>query len=79
VLVEMRVESGGSYCAIAGMGINVNHVVDDFPDELRETAGSIAMSLGHVIDRQAFAVALLRQLDAQYRRFSESSAAPAVS
>ena len=79
VLVEMRVEPGGSYCAVAGMGVNVNHRIDDFPDELRETAGSIAMSLGHTADRRAFAVALLRQLDVRYRRFSESSATRAAS
>ena len=79
VLVEMRVEPGGSYCAIAGMGVNVNHAIDDFPDELRATAGSIAMSLGHKVDRQAFAIALLRQLEAGYRQFSENSAGPAAS
>lgn len=79
VLVEMRVEPGGSYCAVAGMGVNVNHAIDDFPDELRETAGSIAMSLGRSVDRQAFAAALLRALEARYRRFSENSAAPAAS
>ncbi|HSH39090.1 MAG TPA: biotin--[acetyl-CoA-carboxylase] ligase, partial [Chthoniobacterales bacterium] len=79
VLVEMRVEPSGSYCAIAGMGVNVNQAIDDFPDELRETAGSIAMSVRRPIDRQAFAVALLRQLDRRYREFSESSAARAAS
>ena len=79
VLVEMRVEPGGSYCAIAGMGVNVNHTIADFPDELRKTAGSVAMSLGRSVDRHAFAVALLRQLDARYREFSESSAARAAS
>ena len=79
VLVEMRVEPGGSYYAIAGMGLNVNHALQDFPDELRETAGSIAMSLGRSVDRRAFAVALLRQLDTRYRTFSESSAVRAAS
>ena len=79
VLVEMRVEPGGSYCAVAGMGVNVNHRLDDFPPDLRETAGSIAMSLGRAVDRQPFAVALLRQLDARYRQFSENSATHATS
>ena len=79
VLVEMRVEPGGSYCAIAGMGINVNHAVHDFPDELRETASSVAMSLGCVVNRQAFAIALLRELDARYRQFTDSPAVRAAS
>ena len=79
VLVEMRVEANGSYCAIAGIGINVNHAAEDFSPELRETAGSIAMSLGRAVDRHALAVALLRQLDARYRAFSSNSAARAAS
>ena len=36
---------------------------DDFPAELRERAGSLAMSLGRPVDRVAFAVALLRAMD----------------
>ena len=79
VLVEMRVEPGGRYCAIAGVGVNVNHALDDFPAELRQTAGSVAMSLGRPVERQAFAVALLRQLEARYRAFIENSATPAAS
>ena len=79
VLVEMRVEANGGYCAIAGMGINVNHALEDFPPELRETAGSLAIALGHPLDRHALAVALLRELDARYRAFSSNSAAPAAS
>ena len=79
VLVEMRVEPNGRYCAIAGMGVNVNHSPEDFPAELRDTASSIAGCLGHPVDRQAFAVALLRELDARYRAFSNNSAARAAS
>ena len=67
VLVEMRVEPGGNYCAIAGLGVNVNHSLEDFPLELRGTAGSLAMIAGHPIDRFALGIALLRKLDASYR------------
>lgn len=70
VLVEMRVEQSGGYCAIAGAGVNVNHTLEDFPPELRETAGSIASCLGRSVDRQAFATALLREIDSRYRAFS---------
>ncbi len=79
VLVEMRVEPSGSYCAIAGMGVNVNHALHDFPPELRDAAGSIASCIGRPVDRRAFAVALLRELDARYRAFSSNSAARAAS
>lgn len=79
VLVEMRVEANGSYCAVAGVGVNVNHALEDFPLELRETAGSLAICLGREVDRHQFAVALLRELDACYAAFSNNSAARAAS
>lgn len=66
ILVEMRVESSGTYCAIAGIGLNVNHATDDFPDELRETATSLALATGRSIDRTALAINLLRKLDECY-------------
>lgn len=79
VLVEMRVEASGNYCAIAGLGLNVNHAAEDFPPELRETAGSIASCLGRTVNRNEVAIALLRELEAGYRAFSNNSAAPAAS
>ncbi|HEY8835043.1 MAG TPA: hypothetical protein VIM09_05620, partial [Chthoniobacterales bacterium] len=63
VLVETKAGSGGEFSAIAGLGVNVNQAPEDFPVELRERAGSLAMSLGRQVDRAAFAVALLRELD----------------
>ena len=63
ILVEGRTEGDGAYVAVAGIGINVNQTIDDFPDELRATAGSLAMATGKRISRSALAIALLRQLD----------------
>jgi BirA family transcriptional regulator, biotin operon repressor / biotin---[acetyl-CoA-carboxylase] ligase len=62
VLVEGRTASDGSYLAVAGIGINVNQTPDDFPEELRATAGSLAMAAGRPIARQQLAIALLRRL-----------------
>ena len=62
VLVEGRTASDGSYVAVAGIGINVNQTLDDFPDELRATAGSLAMVTGRRISRTKLAIALLRKL-----------------
>jgi BirA family biotin operon repressor/biotin-[acetyl-CoA-carboxylase] ligase len=69
VLVEMRVETSGGYCAVAGLGINVNHSADDFPVELQKTAGSLALAAGRPVDRAAFTIALLQTLDDDYRGF----------
>ncbi len=63
LLVEGRTEKDGSYIAVAGIGINVNQRMDDFPEALRSTAGSLRMAGGKIISRTRLAIALLRQLD----------------
>jgi BirA family biotin operon repressor/biotin-[acetyl-CoA-carboxylase] ligase len=63
VLVEGRTAGNGSYVAVAGIGINVNQTIDDFPEELRATAGSLAMAAGRKISRTKLAIALLRVLE----------------
>src|SRR2546423_14855283 len=63
VLVEGRTSSDGSYVAVAGIGINLNQTIDDFPEELCASAGSLAMATGRRIDRAKLAIALLRKLD----------------
>ncbi|KAF5407042.1 MAG: Bifunctional ligase/repressor BirA [Candidatus Udaeobacter sp.] len=67
VLVEMRAQEKAAHLAIAGIGVNVNQSREDFPKELQSRAISLAMALGKQIDRQSFAVALLRNLDRTYR------------
>jgi BirA family transcriptional regulator, biotin operon repressor / biotin---[acetyl-CoA-carboxylase] ligase len=67
VLVEMRAQDKAPHLAVVGIGINVNHCADDFPAELRARAISLAMALGRQVDRQKFAVTLLRNLDLTYR------------
>src|SRR5438045_2271776 len=49
VLIEGRTAADGSYVAVAGIGINVNQTIDDFPEELRDSAGSLAMATGKKI------------------------------
>ena len=67
VLVEMRAQNNAPHLAVVGIGINVNQWRDDFPAELQHKATSLAMALGQQVDRQKFAVALLRNLDLTYR------------
>jgi len=76
VLVEMRAQNKAPHMAVVGIGINVNQCRDDFPAELQGRAISLAMALGRQVDRQNFAVALLRNLDLTYReKFSKTVAA----
>ena len=67
VLTEMRAQENAPHLAIVGIGINVNQSSDDFPVDLQGRAISLAMALGQGVDRQKFAVALLRNLDRTYR------------
>ena len=67
ILVEGRTDNSGCYVAVAGVGINVNQTLDDFPQELRATAGSLAIAAGNRIDRGKLAIALLRDLEKQFR------------
>jgi BirA family biotin operon repressor/biotin-[acetyl-CoA-carboxylase] ligase len=62
ILVEGRTASDGSYQAVAGIGINVNQTIHDFPEQLRATAGSLAMATGSNLSRQELAIALLRKV-----------------
>ena len=66
VLVEMRAQDKAPHLAVVGIGINVNQSRDDFPAELQDRAISLAMAVGRQLDRQNFALALLRKLDVTY-------------
>lgn len=72
VLVEGRTASDGSYVAVAGLGVNVNQTLEDFPVELQPIAGSLRMATGQQIQRGPLAVALLRKLEADYRAFTRA-------
>jgi BirA family transcriptional regulator, biotin operon repressor / biotin---[acetyl-CoA-carboxylase] ligase len=77
VLVEMRAQDKSPHLAVVGIGINMNQCRDDFPAELQDNAISLAMALSRQIDRQQFAIALLRKLDLTYREnFSKAGVAP---
>ena len=73
--METKAGGGAASTAIVGIGVNLNQSSEDFPIELRERAGSLAMALGRKIVRADFAVALLRELERTRARaftFSES-------
>src|SRR5438067_378533 len=72
-LVEMRAQKNAPHLAVAGIGVNVNQSREDFPKELQSRAISLAMALGKQVDRQKFAIALLRKLDRSYRELFGTS------
>ena len=63
ILVETRV--GKNPFAVVGIGLNVNHATQDFPDDLRGHATSLADVSGHHFNRNDTASLLLRHLGDQ--------------
>lgn len=68
ILTEMSVEgeTGALQYIVLGIGVNVNQALDDFPEELRDLAGSVAMAAGHPIDRGRLAAEIIKAVDAMY-------------
>ena len=60
--LSLEAESGLVSYAVVGVGVNCNRRAEDFPPELRETAGSILSQTGKRVDRNALAAAMIRAL-----------------
>ncbi|MBQ0059658.1 MAG: biotin--[acetyl-CoA-carboxylase] ligase [Lachnospiraceae bacterium] len=60
ILTEMSIEaeSGAIDNVIIGIGINANQTLEDFPEELQQIAGSIAMASGHQVPRAKLAACM---------------------
>ncbi len=61
ILTEL-VTTGSTTYAIIGIGINCCQTEEDFPDEIRGFAGSLAMVCGRSVDPAAVAAALVEAL-----------------
>lgn len=70
ILVETRV--GSDPFAVVGIGLNVNHTPEDFPEELRGRAASLAMITGSSLDRKTVAASLIGELGKADRLMRES-------
>ena len=71
ILTEMGLESesGSLQYLVTGIGINVNHRPDDFQEEIRDMATSLAMELGRPVRRAELAIQIIRALDRMYAVF----------
>jgi BirA family transcriptional regulator, biotin operon repressor / biotin---[acetyl-CoA-carboxylase] ligase len=67
-LAGILVERGQG--TVLGIGLNVN--VEDFPEELRESATSLRKLLGRSLDRSEVARALIQRLDFHYAQALDS-------
>lgn len=67
ILAERRARPDAPHITILGLGLNVNQAETDFPPELRASATSLALAVGHPVDRTRVAVEVLQRLNASYR------------
>ena len=65
ILTEMNAEATRVRHIVVGIGINVNHV--QFPDDLQQTATSLAIETGRTWSRVDLCAALLKSLDREYQ------------
>jgi BirA family biotin operon repressor/biotin-[acetyl-CoA-carboxylase] ligase len=63
ILAEMQTEAGVLQSVVLGIGVNVNAPLSAFPPELQDKASSLFLAGGRLLDRAAFAAALLTHLE----------------
>lgn len=67
ILIEVQSDRAGAQFAVVGIGVNVNHTAEDFPDELRERATSLRLASRRIADRAALAASLLAAMTQRAR------------
>jgi BirA family biotin operon repressor/biotin-[acetyl-CoA-carboxylase] ligase len=71
ILTELSAEVDKIKHLILGVGMNVNHVSSDFPEDLRSTASSLRIESGQKQNRAEMAVKILREFDRDYALICE--------
>ena len=69
LLNEMNAETERVNYVILGIGVNLNMTQEQFPDDLRYPATSLALALQHPVDRVRFCRRLLSEIDSLYRNY----------
>ena len=70
ILTEMRLEEKEIRDIVIGTGINVNQ--EEFPEEIRETAGSLALALGHPVSRADLTASVWKYFEKYYEMFAKA-------
>ncbi len=69
ILAESRVVSGDDPVIVVGMGINVNHTREQFPDELSASATSLRIESGRSAGREELFLAILASFESAYGQY----------
>ncbi|EOG9045994.1 biotin--[acetyl-CoA-carboxylase] ligase [Staphylococcus pseudintermedius] len=68
-LTEMVANADGIEAVICGIGINLNHDVEDFDEALQQTATSVNLHYGKNINRYDFLEQLMQRIEVRYQQF----------
>ncbi len=66
ILTELQAEPDKIVSIIIGIGMNVNHRIEDFPEELKGIATSLAIESGDTVQRAKIIQKVLERLEALY-------------
>ncbi|WP_409288927.1 biotin--[acetyl-CoA-carboxylase] ligase [Peribacillus sp. SCS-37] len=76
ILTEMQAEADRIHSVIIGIGINVNQELQDFPEEIRGTATSLAIQAGEPISRTEVIQTFLRKFENLYELYIKEGFKP---
>lgn len=72
ILCESSVRDGKVSYAVLGIGLNVSTRTEEFPEELRDIAGSLYTQTGFVFERGKLIAAIVAELDSLYSSWLEA-------
>ena len=75
ILCEL-VSGQDGWGVVIGIGVNVNHQRDQFPEDLRDLATSLLLENGHATDRTLMAISILERLDEGYQDYLQGGTEP---
>lgn len=72
ILIETGVDQSNEPFAVVGIGVNVNHESEHFPEDLRDRATSLRLAARREVPRPAFATTALRELETWFARIDSA-------
>lgn len=66
ILTEIKADMDRILYTVIGIGININHTVEEMPDDIKGVATSIKIETGNAVSRTQAALEILKELDKWY-------------
>jgi BirA family biotin operon repressor/biotin-[acetyl-CoA-carboxylase] ligase len=79
ILTEGKFQGNLLSSTVIGIGINVNESADELPEDLRQTATSLAEESGTTVQRELMLARILNSLEPWYRRLQSGATAEIIS